>query len=205
MTTTTPTKQIGPRPPGRPYGSTSKGKGRKVLFGKQNQGQWHQGEFELEPDVSMVCLAAVDKETGYAERGGYTLPLSPVTASAHIAHTRRESRDKRGSEGTLSSSRPPLTPASPSPFTHRKHRRSIAGSPARFPSPLAQSHHAPPHGPTAAPHLHLTCTSPAPHLHLTCTSPAPHLHLTCTSPTAPSPLRLRQRAHPREDPLGHGH
>ena len=193
MTTTTPTKQIGPRPPGRPYGSTSKGKGRKVPFGKQNQGQWHQGEFELEPDVSMVCLAAVDKETGYAERGGYTLPLSPVTASAHIAHTRRESRDKRGSEGTLSSSRPPLTPASPSPFTHRKHRRSIAGSPARFPSPLAQSHHAPPHGPTAAPHLHLTCTSPA-----------PHLHLTCTSPTAPSPLRLRQRAHPREDPLGHG-
>jgi len=73
---TTPTKQVGPRPPGRPYGSTNKVKGRKVLFGKQNKRQWHQGEFELEPDVSMVCLAAIDKETGHAERG--ELP-SPVT------------------------------------------------------------------------------------------------------------------------------
>ena len=117
MTTTTPTKQIGPRPPGRPYGSTSKGKGRKVPFGKQNQGQWHQGEFELEPDVSMVCLAAVDKETGYAERGGYTLPLSPVTASAHIAHTRiREGRRARS---------PPLALPSPQPHPPHSHTGSI--------------------------------------------------------------------------------
>ena len=117
MTTTTPTKQIGPRPPGRPYGSTSKGKGRKVLFGKQNQGQWHQGECELEPDVSMVCLAAVDKETGYAERGGYTLPLSPVTASAHIAHTRiREGRRARS---------PPLALPSPQPHPPHSHTGSI--------------------------------------------------------------------------------
>ena len=114
---TTPTKQVGPRPPGRPYGSTNKVKGRKVLFGKQNKRQWHQGEFELEPDVSMVCLAAVDKETGYAERGGYTLPLSPVTASAHIAHTRiREGRRARS---------PPLALPSPQPHPPHSHTGSI--------------------------------------------------------------------------------
>ena len=83
---TTPTKQVGPRPPGRPYGSTNKVKGRKVLFGKQNKRQWHQGEFELEPDVSMVCLAAIDKETGHAERGELPLPSPPLDTNL----TRRE-------------------------------------------------------------------------------------------------------------------
>ena len=57
------------KPVGRPYGSNNKVKGRK-------EGQWYQGKYELQPDVSMVCLAAIDKETGHAERG--ELP-SPVT------------------------------------------------------------------------------------------------------------------------------
>ena len=71
--TTTPAKQALPaRPPGRPYGSTNKVNGRKVLFGKQDKGQWHQGKYELQPGVSMVCLAAVDKETGHAQRGVIT-------------------------------------------------------------------------------------------------------------------------------------
>ena len=82
---TTPSKPVG-RPPGRPYGSTNKVKGRKVLFGKQNKGQWHQGKLELEPDVSMVCLAAIDKETGHAERGVLPLPSPPLDTNL----TRRE-------------------------------------------------------------------------------------------------------------------
>ena len=73
--TTTPAKQALPaRPPGRPYGSTNKVNGRKVLFGKQDKGQWHQGKYELQPGVSMVCLAAVDKETGHAQRGMHPSP-----------------------------------------------------------------------------------------------------------------------------------
>ena len=95
--TTTPAKQALPaRRPGRPYGSMSKVNGRKVLFGKQDKGQWHQGKYELQPGVSMVCLAAVDKETGHAQRGVHTFyRLTPVTACTLF--TRR-----RVGEGTLS-------------------------------------------------------------------------------------------------------
>ena len=80
---TTPAKQALPRPPGRPYGSTNKVNGRKVLFGKQNKGQWHLGKYELQPGVSMVCLAAVDKETGHAQRGVHPSPCTRETGGGH--------------------------------------------------------------------------------------------------------------------------
>ena len=85
---TTPAKQVLPRRPGRPYGSTNKLNGRKVLFGKQNKGQWHLGKYELQPGVSMVCLAAVDKETGHAQRG-----VHAFSRHRHSLHTLSPSPD----------------------------------------------------------------------------------------------------------------
>ena len=123
--TTTPAKQALPaRRPGRPYGSMSKVNGRKVLFGKQDKGQWHQGKYELQPGVSMVCLAAVDKETGHAQRGVHTFyRLTPVIATLF---TRR-----RVGEGTLSSPRLPLPRSHP---THNpRQSRLPASSPALTP------------------------------------------------------------------------
>ena len=118
---TTPAKQALPRPPGRPYGSTNKVNGRKVLFGKQNKGQWHLGKYELQPGVSMVCLAAVDKETGHAQRGVIAFSRrrhylhteegggghAPVSSSPPLAHTPLTTRGRVGS-------RPPLPPFPPS-------------------------------------------------------------------------------------------
>ena len=60
-------KRAPPKRIGRPYGSSNKVKGRR-------EGEWHQGKYELQPGVSMVCLAAVDKETGYAQRGVHPSP-----------------------------------------------------------------------------------------------------------------------------------
>ena len=60
-------KRAPPKRIGRPYGSSNKAKGR-------TEGEWHQGKYELQPGVSMVCLAAVDKETGHAQRGVHPSP-----------------------------------------------------------------------------------------------------------------------------------
>ena len=82
------------KPVGRRYGSSNKGR---------TDGQWYQSKYELEPGVSMVCLAAIDKETGHAVRG--VLP-SPATAAAH---------------GETGGGHSPSCPPSPQ-FTTRKHR-----------------------------------------------------------------------------------
>jgi hypothetical protein len=65
-----------PKRIGRPYGSSNKVKGRR-------EGQWHQGKYELQPGVSMVCLAAVDKETGHAQRGVHPSPCTRETGGGH--------------------------------------------------------------------------------------------------------------------------
>jgi len=82
------------KPVGRPYGSNTKANGRK-------EGQWYQGKYELQPDVSMVCLAAVDKETGHAERGVLPSPLS---------RHRRRTREIGGGHNLSSPPSPQLTP-----------------------------------------------------------------------------------------------
>ena len=82
------------KPVGRRYGSSNKGR---------KDGQWYQSKYELEPGVSMVCLAAIDKETGHAVRG--VLP-SPATAAAH---------------GEIGGGHSPSCPPSPQ-FTTRNHR-----------------------------------------------------------------------------------
>ena len=67
---------------GRPPGSKNKPHvgPPKTRKGRSHDDDWYQGKFALQPNVSMVCLAAVDKRTGYASRGAPEYPrrhLSP--------------------------------------------------------------------------------------------------------------------------------
>ena len=71
---------------GRPLGSKNKPhvgppKSRK---GRSHDDDWSQGRFSLRPNISMVCLAAIDKRTGLATRGPppTSPPTSPCASSA---------------------------------------------------------------------------------------------------------------------------
>ena len=62
---------------GRPPGSKNKPHAGppKTRKGRSHDDDWYQGKFSLQPNISMVCLAAIDKATGHASRGcGMVLP-----------------------------------------------------------------------------------------------------------------------------------
>ena len=121
-----------PKRIGRPYGSSNKVKGRR-------EGQWHQGKYELQPGVSMVCLAAVDKETGHAQRGVHPSPCTRETGGGHTLSShpspRLTSRSVHAQRlhlpRTVMAASPRLTP--PYPASHPplgRRTRSTASSPA---------------------------------------------------------------------------
>ena len=103
-----------PKPVGRPYGSNNK------AARKAQEGQWGQGKYSLQTNVSMVCLAAIDKRTGHAERGVYTLSIITTPRTTHRRTTRRTRKTDRQGRS--------LHPTSPPPFLH-------FSLPTMFPSP----------------------------------------------------------------------
>ena len=72
---------------GRPPGSKNKPRvgPPKTRKGRSHDDDWYQSKFALQADVAMVCLAAVDKRTGFASRGATRPP--PYTHQPHRCRT----------------------------------------------------------------------------------------------------------------------